>query len=337
MGEEKSDLFCPVGLSDAAPCTRCRPDQLERTTTRARRPENHLEVNMKSIQLPPLRRLLALLLLSGVLQPYAPTHAADPGLSAPPLLLAQNYSDKFDPRHYLVSEKLDGVRAFWDGKILRFRSGRLIHAPAWFTAQLPAHALDGELWMGRHSFDRLSAAVRRQEPQDAEWRNITYQLYELPGDEGDFSARIARLQASVAQAAVPWLQVLPQVRVKDKAALKLKLDQVVREGGEGLMLHRADAVWQTGRLDVLLKLKPQQDAEALVVAHETGQGKYQGLLGALVVVTPDGQRFRLGTGLSDAQRRNPPAIGSSVTYRYRDLTATGLPRFPSFLRIRESE
>lgn len=258
-------------------------------------------------------------------------------LVAPPLLLAQSYSDKYDPSDYLVSEKLDGVRAYWDGKHLRFRSGRLIHAPAWFTAPLPEHALDGELWMGRQSFERLSAAVRRQPPLDAEWKNISYQLYELPNGEGSFSERIATLQARVAQADVPWLQVLSQTRVADRAALKLKLAQVVRDGGEGLMLHRADAAWQSGRSDVLLKLKQQQDAEAVIVAHEAGKGKYQGMLGAVIVMTPDGRRFRLGTGFSDTLRRTPPAIGSTVTYRYRDLTSTGLPRFASFLRVRESE
>ncbi len=297
---------------------------------------------MKPIQLPPLRPLLALLLVSGVLQPYSPAYSSEHAapnavLAAPPLLLAQSYSENHDLAHYLVSEKLDGVRAYWDGKNLKFRSGKPIHAPAWFTAQFPAHALDGELWMARHSFDRLSAAVRRQAPLEAEWKSITYQLYELPEGEGGFGERLATLQASVAQASVPWLRVLPQVHVSDKAALKLKLAQVVREGGEGLMLHRADAAWQTGRSDVLLKLKPQQDAEALVVAHEAGQGKYHGMLGAIVVMTPEGRRFRLGTGFSDAQRRDPPAIGSTVTYRYRDLTSTGLPKFASFLRIRESE
>jgi DNA ligase 1 len=297
---------------------------------------------MKPIQLPPLRRLLALLLLSGALQPCIITLAAEHASihaspDAPGLLLAQNYSNKFDPVNYLVSEKLDGVRAVWDGKNLHFRSGRMIHAPAWFTASFPSHALDGELWMGRRSFERLSAAVRRQEPLDAEWKNISYQLYELPDGEGSFSARIDSLQNSVTQAGVSWLHVLPQLRIADQAALTLKLNQIVHGGGEGLMLHRADASWQTGRSDILLKLKPQLDAEALVIAHETGQGKYQGMLGALMVETPDGQRFRLGTGLSDAQRRHPPAVGSTVTYRYRDLTSTGLPKFASFLRLRESE
>jgi DNA ligase-1 len=299
-------------------------------------------MNKKSPQFPPLRRLLALLLLTGALQPMQTTLAAEhltPNSQpeAPALLLAQNYSNKFDPNAYLVSEKLDGVRALWDGTQLRFRSGRIIHAPAWFTAGFPQHALDGELWMGRQSFERVSAAVRRQEASDAEWKNITYQLYELPNGEGDFAARIQSLQTSVKNAGVAWLQVLPQSRVADRAALKMMLDKIVRAGGEGLMLHRLDAQWQTGRSEVLLKLKPQQDAEAEVVAHEPGQGKYQGMLGALMVITPDGQRFRLGTGLSDEQRRNPPKIGATVTYRYRDLTSTGLPKFASFLRVRESE
>lgn len=297
---------------------------------------------MKPLQLPPLRRLFAILILSGVLQPGAMLLAAEhatgqTAIEIPLLLLAQNYSDKFDPANYLISEKLDGVRAVWDGKNLRFRSGRIIHAPTWFTAAFPSHALDGELWMGRLQFERLSAAVRRQQARDAEWKKISYQLYELPNGEGDFSARILNLQASVAQANVSWLQVLPQWRAADKAALMTKLNQIVQDGGEGLMLHRADAFWQTGRSEALLKLKPQLDAEALVVAHETGKGKYQGMLGALLVETADGQRFRLGTGFSDAQRRKPPPINATVTYRYRDLSATGLPKFASFLRVRDSE
>ena len=299
-------------------------------------------MNKNSTHLPPFNRLLACLILSGALQAFTPTLAAEhvstnPSMDTPPLLLAQNYSDKFDPSRYLVSEKLDGVRAVWDGKQLSFRSGRIIHAPAWFTAGFPHHALDGELWMGRQSFEHLSAAVRRQEPNETEWKNISYQLYELPEGEGDFAARIRTLETAVAQLSVPWLQVLPQNRVSDKVALKLMLDKIVHGGGEGLMLHRIDAQWQTGRSEVLLKLKPQLDAEAEVVAHEPGQGKYQGMLGALVVLTSNGQRFRLGTGLSDEQRRNPPKIGSRITYRYRDLTSTGLPKFASFLRVREIE
>jgi DNA ligase-1 len=153
---------------------------------------------MKPNQPRPLRRLLALLLLSGALQTFPSAHAADhavpnTALIAPPVLLAQTYSDKYDVADYLVSEKLDGVRALWDGKNLRFRSGRLIHAPTWFITPLPVHPLDGELWMGRETFERLSAAVRRHAPLESEWKTVIYQVYELPGGEGSFSARIAAI------------------------------------------------------------------------------------------------------------------------------------------------
>jgi DNA ligase-1 len=287
-----------------------------------------------------LRRLTLLLLgssLSSLFTPALLRAATGATPDAPALPLAQNYTEQFDPALYLVSEKLDGVRALWDGSSLRFRSGKPIHAPAWFTAALPAHALDGELWLGRQSFERLSAAVRRQVPQDEEWRTISYQLYELPNGSGSFAERLAALQASVAQIGQSWLKVVAQERVADRAALRQKLAQVVAQGGEGLMLHRLDALWISGRTDALLKLKPQLDAEARVLAHQSGKGKYQGMLGALLVVTPEGKRFRLGSGFTDEQRKNPPPVSSMVTYRYRDLTASGLPRFASFLRQHEGE
>ncbi|WP_035627003.1 DNA ligase [Herminiimonas sp. CN] len=290
-----------------------------------------------AMKLPALRRLLALLVLGGVLQPGLPAYAARVDAAAPAVLLAQNFNDAIDPAAYLVSEKLDGVRALWDGHALRFRSGRVIAAPDWFVAGFPAHPLDGELWIGRRKFDLLSAAVRRQSPNDAEWRQISYQVFEWPQAPGTFSQRVAALQASVAQADLRWLQLVPQVQIADHQALQARLRQVVRAGGEGLMLHRADALWQTGRTDALLKLKPQHDAEATVVAHLPGQGKYQGMCGALLVESADGQRFRLATGMSDAQRRAPPPLGSTVTYRYRERTPNGLPRFASFLRVRASE
>ena len=95
-----------------------------------------------------------------------------------------------------------------------------------------------------------------------------------------------------------------------------------------------DAPYSTGRSDVLLKLKAARDAEATVVAHLPGKGKYQGLLGALEVKTPSGVLFKLGSGLSDAERRAPPPIGAQVTYTYRDLTKNGVPRFATFVRVR---
>lgn len=254
----------------------------------------------------------------------------------PPLLLANVLQNQTDVSQYWVSEKLDGVRAIWNGKVLRFRSGHSISAPAWFTANFPAQALDGELWLERGSFDRLSGIVRKQQPVDSEWRQVRYMLFELPDAPGTFTERIARMRALVEQAQVPWLRVIEQFRVADRTELQRRLSAVLKIRGEGLMLHLADAPYSTGRGDVLLKLKPWLDAEATVIEHLPGQGKYLGMLGALLLETPDGRRFRLGTGFSDAQRRNPPAVGSLITYRYRELNQNGLPRFASFLRERET-
>lgn len=258
------------------------------------------------------------------------------GPPAPPLLLAEVLRGEVPLERYWVSEKLDGARALWDGRQLRFRSGREVAAPAWFLAGLPPEPLDGELWIARGRFEQLSGTVRRLQPVDEEWRRVRYMVFELPGGDGDFTQRLERLRGIVARAAVPWLAAAEQFRVADRAELDARLAAVVREGGEGLMLHRADAPYLTGRSDVLLKFKPQLDAEARVIAHLPGRGRLTGLLGALELETPTGVRFRVGSGFTDAERRNPPPVGSVITYRYRDLTAAGVPRFATYLRRREA-
>jgi DNA ligase-1 len=256
--------------------------------------------------------------------------------AAPPLLLANELGPKIDPAKYLVSEKYDGARALWDGKVLRFRSGRPVNPPAWFIGKLPGQALDGELWLARGRFDALSGLVRKTEPVDDEWRQIKYMVFELPNGLGTFADRGRRIREIAAKTAWPQLVAVEQFRVADHAALKRKLDEVVRGGGEGLMLHLADAPYVTGRSDVLIKLKPLQDTEAVVIEHVPGKGKYQGMMGALRVRMPHGKQFLIGTGFTDEVRRNPPPVGTTITYTYRGLTQTGLPRFASYLRIREN-
>lgn len=250
-----------------------------------------------------------------------------------PLQLARTAPAGVDPTGYLVSEKLDGVRALWDGASLRFRSGRPIAAPPWFVARLPATPLDGELWRGRSDFDALSASVRRALPLDSEWQALKYMAFELPHGDGTFEARAERLKAVVQTAAWTQLEAVEQFRFANHAALQAKLKAITAAGGEGLVLHLASAPVTAGRSDVLLKLKALQDAEAVVVGHVPGKGKYAGMLGALSVRAESGQTFRLGTGLSDEQRQSPPAIGSTVTYSFQNLTPAGRPRFARFVRI----
>lgn len=253
------------------------------------------------------------------------------------VLLASTYRPGFDPAQFWVSEKLDGVRAIWDGQALRFRSGNPVDAPRWFIEGLPSVPLDGELWLGRGRFERISAIVRRSPPDDSLWRDVRYMVFELPGAPGSFTERIDAIRRVVAACSdkTPWLQHVEQFRIANENALKQTLGEVVAGGGEGLVLHRADAPYMTGRGDVLLKMKPLDDAEARVIAHLPGAGHNTGRMGALLVETPEGRRFRIGTGFTNAQREAPPPIGSVVTYRYRGFTNSGLPRFASFLRVHE--
>ncbi len=286
---------------------------------------------------------LALLLGSTFLPLAAPatglaTVVIEAPLVLPPeLILAKHWQAGLAPSDFLVSEKLDGVRAVWDGQVLRFRSGRRIIAPDWFIAALPATPLDGELWLQRGRFDELSGTVRHLVPVDADWRKLHYMIFDLPGEPGSFAERSARVVALVAATGVPWLQAVEQRPGSDRATLQSQLRQLVSEGGEGFMLHRADADWSPGRSDALRKLKLVPDEDARVVSHLPGKGRNAGRLGALLLEMPNGKRFALGTGFTDAQRESPPAVGTFVTYRYRGRTTTGLPRFASFMRQRSAE
>jgi DNA ligase-1 len=227
------------------------------------------------------------------------------------------------------------VRALWDGKGLHSREGSVIAAPAQFTGRLPSLPLDGELWIARGQFEKLSGVIRKTTPREGEWRQVKYMVFELPDAPGTFAERYEEIKRIVAQSGYPQLVAVEQVRIADNTALRRKFEEVIRAGGEGLMLHRADALYMAGRSDVLLKLKPFEDAEATVMGYVPGKGKYRGRMGALQVETADGRRFKIGSGFTDAIRANPPAIGTMITFTYRGLTKNGLPRFASYLRIRE--
>jgi len=257
--------------------------------------------------------------------------------AAPPMMLASAYDDAgdVDLTDYWVSEKYDGVRAWWDGKRLLTRAGNIIHAPHWFTDSWPDAPLDGELWIGRGQFEAVTATVRDDAPDDAAWRKVRFMVFDLPAHSGVFTDRLNALNALLQNLAIAWVQPVPQLQATDPLTLEEKLRDLVAGGGEGLMLHRGASLYRTKRSDDLLKFKPYDDAEARVVGYTPGQGKYSGMLGALVVERADGAQFRIGTGFSDAQRRNPPLIGSWVTYAFDGVTARGVPRFARFLRVRE--
>lgn len=248
-------------------------------------------------------------------------------------MLATVYQGEAQVREYWVSEKLDGVRGHWDGQALWTRGGYRIGAPEWFMEGWPTTPMDGELWIARGRFDDVSGIVRSSTPADDAWRNVRFMVFDLPAHGGTFGERVAAM-AALDKLDIAWLKAVTQFKVAGADELDQRLDAVVASGGEGLMLHHQDALYRAGRSQDLLKYKPYEDAEAWVVGYTEGSGKYAGKVGALIVKRDDGRRFRLGSGLSDADREAPPPVGSWVTYRYNGLTSTGLPRFARYLRVR---
>ncbi|MGO3127234.1 MAG: DNA ligase [Luteimonas sp.] len=278
----------------------------------------------------PLAALLILLLCASSIPLQANTPAP------PALMLARDLGTaSIDVPAYFVSEKLDGVRARWDGRALWTRGGYRIATPSDFVQGWPSTPMDGELWIARSRFDVVSGIARSTRPDPAAWNAVRFMVFDLPAHPGTFAERVAAMRTLVDRTAHPQLRMVEQTRLTSRTALDARLAQVVAAGGEGLMLHHANARYGVGRSNALLKLKPHDDAEARVLAHAPGTGKYTGMLGALVVEHHDGRQFRIGTGFTDAQRADPPPPGSWVTYRYNGLTSTGLPRFARFLRVRD--
>jgi len=250
-----------------------------------------------------------------------------------PQQLATSYQDDIVVKDYWISEKLDGIRARWNGSALVTRNANIIHAPAWFVKDFPPQTLDGELWLARNSFEKTASIVLRDTP-GKDWQNITFMLFDLPEHKGTFTQRLTELYYLADTIASPNVQVIPQFKLANQSQLMSKLDDIVAQGAEGLMLHHKAAYYEDGRSEYLLKLKKHQDAEARVIAHLPGKGKYQNMLGSLLVELDSGLQFKIGTGLSDQQRQEPPPIGIIITFKYYGLTARGTPRFASFLRIK---
>jgi DNA ligase 1 len=267
--------------------------------------------------------------------PQKPAKASDEeeGEAGPPLLLAHSWDNAADLAGWWMSEKLDGVRAYWDGKQFLSRQGNLFHAPDWFVEGMPDVPLDGELWIDRKKFQRTVSIVRRQDKTDL-WQEVRYLVFDAPAHPGAFEERVQFIQQLLPTRSPPYVSAHPHETCRNLEHLREELKRVEGLGGEGLMLREPKSKYEAGRSMTLLKVKSFLDAEAEVVGHEPGAGRHKGRLGALAVKLPNGILFSVGTGLSDLERGNPPAIGSVITFRYQELSEGGVPRFPSYVGVR---
>lgn len=248
-------------------------------------------------------------------------------------MLPREYQGAPEVSGWWMSEKLDGVRAYWDGTQLYSKNGRAFAPPPEFVAGLPPFALEGELWGGRDTFARTISTVLQQQPHSG-WFELKFMIFDVPAAAGSFRTRFERAQEWFCANPAPCARLIEQVVVEDSAHLSRQLDTVVSLGGEGLIVRDPDAIYTPGRSASILKVKRFQDAEAIVTGYVPGRGRNVGRLGALVVRAPDGTEFRIGSGFTDAERQNPPAIGTLVTYKYHGFHPSGIPRFPVYMRIR---
>lgn len=280
----------------------------------------------------PLSSWLLRVLFLALLLPYSFAQADTPTS----LMLADVYRQGLDISRYWVSEKLDGVRARWNGVQLISRGGNVFPAPGWFMKGLPAVPLDGELWMGRGRYEEVSSIVRTRHSPEG-WQAIRLMVFDLPGHAGTFSQRVRAMNQLRIESDSPHWDIVDQQRIDGEDELLEWLHRVSDEGGEGLMLHREDALYTGGHSQHLFKLKVFTDAEATVIGYRPGKGQFAGQMGSLKVRTDQGVIFFIGSGFSHAQRRRPPPLHSRVTFRYQGLTKNSVPRFAVFLRIRDEE
>ena len=253
--------------------------------------------------------------------------------AGPPLLLAERWDNAQDLAGWWMSEKLDGVRAYWDGRALISRLGNPFHAPDWFLEGLPEVPLDGELWIGRKAFQRTVGIVRRQDKTDL-WKEVAFLAFDAPGLDAPFEDRLAFVRGHVERRSPPYIRAHAHAACAGLDHLRAELVRVETLGGEGLMVRQPGSRYEVGRSTTLLKIKTFRDAEARVLGHQPGAGRHKGRLGALLVELPDGTPFSVGTGFSDAERSAPPAVGSVITFRYQELSDGGVPRFPSYVGVR---
>ena len=255
--------------------------------------------------------------------------------SRPPveLLLAEAWTGETEITGWWMSEKLDGVRAYWTGKTFLSRLGNEFLAPEWFTAGLPDHPLDGELWLGRKAFQRAVSIVRRRD-RSVHWRELRYVVFDLPEMSAPFEERTRHLHDLLTRTPLEFVQPHLQTLCRGTDHLADELARVAHLGGEGLMLRQPGSLYVAGRSATLLKVKQFLEGEARVLEHLPGAGRHKGRLGALLCELADGKRFSIGTGFSDEERRSPPPVGTLVQFRYQELSDAGIPRFPAYLGLR---
>ncbi|EQB5466125.1 DNA ligase [Campylobacter lari] len=271
-------------------------------------------------------------------------------LFAKDILLFKVYDEKtfkdVNLSHYLMSEKLDGIRGLWSGKSMQTRAGNAINLPSFFTKNFPEFELDGELWIKRTSFEEISSLIRQENPDEKLWQKVSYNVFDVPNACEEFKlnpctleARLEVLKKYLAKNPNDFIKIIPQTHIKDKNHLEQFYQDIISHKGEGVIIRLNNAPYEKKRSNNAFKLKPFDDAECIVKKHFEGKGKFEGKMGSLLceaVIEDKKVSFKIGSGFKESDRLNPPPVGAIITFKYNGLTKNGKPKFASFLRVHEN-
>jgi len=263
------------------------------------------------------------------------------------MIMAVDYNPKQKLNNWVMSEKYDGMRAYWNGHELLSRNGHKINAPNWFVKSFPDFELDGELWLARQKFAELMSIVKDAKPI-LRWNEVKYKVFEVPNQSGGLLDRVAVLKHYLDANPNPYIDIVAHSPIHSHQAINEALEAIVKEGGEGLIIRDSSRKYLVGRDPSIQKVKLKQDAECIVSGYTQGKGRYLGKVGAIKctllthqvkrlfpkLTRRESNEIKLGSGLTDPLRENPPKIGSLVTFSYLGTTKNGYPRFPVYLRLR---
>lgn len=243
---------------------------------------------------------------------------------------------------FMVSEKFDGIRGIWDGENMFSKRGNILPIPHCFSQNLVHLGLkngefvEGELWIDYGAFEAISGLLNRKNIACEDFRSVKFLIFNAQlGNKSDFSQNLAEIKLRLDSAKgkdLAQIQVIPQHKFRKIADLKDFFNAVVAKGGEGVIVRDSTTAY---------KLKAQNDAECKIIDFSRGKGRLSGKVGAIICESLEdknsgikgGKIFRIGSGLSDEMRTNPPKIGTIITYKFSGISKNGIPKHTRFLCI----
>jgi len=111
--------------------------------------------------------------------------------------------------------------------------------------------------------------------------------------------------------------------------------KLVCEGWEGVMCVSPHSYYVAGkRVNNSVKIKFRKTADLRCIGVEDGEGKYEGMIGSLVLQDSKGRTVSVGSGLDDDQRTGN-YIGKVIEIEYEQIMDTYIQ--PTFIRVRDDK